>query len=703
MMKVCSTRASWSGDNNIEHHRPEGFEQHGVQPTDAGDDKTICSTIMDVIDERIGRRALLKGLGTVAAGVVVPAIRQGSAEAQVASGSSTLTFLEVPHGLDESHHVASGYSARVLIRWGDPLLKAAPPFDPAELAAAAQAKQFGYNADFLAYMPLPRGSRNAEDGLLCVNHEYTNTELMFTGFIRSHNSPAGHTRAQAEVELAAHGLSVVEVRKKDRRWSVVVSGSYNRRFTVNSPFRLSGPAAGHPRLRTSADPAGTLALGTLNNCAGGVTPWGTVLSAEENFNIYFSGNAGKTREVRNHRRYGLEPGQDGSRAGFVGAVASFLGYGVLPPRGYSWARHFDRFDIEKEPNEPNRFGWIVEYDPYDPESTPVKRTALGRFKHEGATTVITPDGRIAVYSGDDEPWEYVYRFVTTGKFNPNDRRANANLLDQGAISVARFDADGTLTWLPLVHGDGPLVARNGFNSQADVLIEARRAADLVGATPMDRPEDVEPNPTTGRVYVVLTGNDRRKSRDDPSARERTNATTPRPENRWGYIIELIPPGGTGPSADHAADAYRWEFFLRGGDPARPETGARYGDVVSRNGWLTSPDNIAFDPKGRLWIATDGMRIRAKPPVADGLYATDTAGPGRAVTRRFFAGPRGAELCGPAITPDGRTLFVAVQHPAEESGSTFDKPTTRWPDFQSGMPPRPAVVVITKDDGGEIGS
>ncbi len=652
-----------------------------VAPEDVGVERPMPPTIQDVIAARLGRRELLRGLVAATVAAAWPAGRATRAQAQGPAGGSTLTFTEIPHGLDERHHVAPGYSADVLIRWGDPVLAGAPPFDPARLDAGAQAGQLGYNNDFLAYMPLPPGSPSSEHGLLCVNHEYTNTELMFAGLTRPHNGPAGLTQAQAEVDLAAHGLTVVEVRKTGGRWAVVAGGLYNRRFTTEgTAFRLAGPAAGHPRLRTAADPAGTTVRGTLNNCAGGVTPWGTVLSGEENFNGYFLGDAKKTPEAANHRRYGVEVWQDNS-----------------------WGRYFPRFDVEKEPNEPNRFGWVVEYDPYDPQSTPVKRTALGRFKHEGATTVVAPDGRVAVYSGDDERWEYVYRFVTAARFDPSDRRANADLLDQGTLSVARFDADGTVTWLPLVHGQGPLGPANGFQSQADVLIEARRAADLVGATPMDRPEDVEPNPASGRVYIVLTSNDRRKPKDDPNARERADAANPRPGNRWGHVIELIPPGGPGRAADHTADSYRWEFFLLAGDPGKPEQGSKYGPGVTPSGWLAAPDNVAFDPRGRIWIATDGMPTQAQPPAADALYAADTAGPGRAVTRRFFAAPRGGEVCGPVLTPDGRTLFVAVQHPGEERGSTFDKPTTRWPDFSPGVPPRPAVVVITKQDGGEIGS
>jgi secreted PhoX family phosphatase len=329
----------------------------------------------------------------------------------------------------------------------------------------------------------------------------------------------------------------------------------------------------------------------------------------------------------------------------------------------------------------------------------VKRTALGRFKHEGASTAVSHDGRVAVYSGDDERFEYLYRFVSTGRYDPTNRAANLRLLDDGVLSVARFDADGKMTWLPLVYGQGPLTQANGFTSQADVVIEARRAADLVGATPMDRPEDVEPHPTTGHVYVVLTFNERRQPETGAKARERTNPANPRPHNKWGHIIELIPPTVDG-KPDHTAAAFMWEFFLLAGDPHNPEHGARYHGLPSEHGWLAAADNLAFDPKGRIWIATDGQDDAAG--FADSVYAADTSGPGRGITRLFFNGPRGAEICGPCFTPDGKTLFIAVQHPADEENSTFDQPSTRWPDFQPTMPPRAAVLAITRDDGSDIG-
>ncbi len=617
-----------------------------------------------VAEAHLSRRQVLAGLaGTAALGALASTVVSRKALAN--SANSTLTFAEIPHVYDETHQVAPGHTADVLIRWGDPVLADAPTFDPDNQTPEAQARQFGYNCDYIGYMPLPAGSSDGRHGLLCVNHEYTNKHLMFPGVDRK----TALNRQQTDIEMAAHGHTVIEIAKDGGKWKPVAGSRYNRRIHVGTAMKISGPAAGHDRLKTNADPTGRQVFGTLNNCAGGTTPWGTVMIAEENFHGYFGGDPKKTPEARNYRRYGLRA-----------------------KSGYSWSAHHDRFDVEKEPNEPNRFGWMVEFDPYDPASVPVKRTALGRFKHEGATATVNRDGRIVIYSGDDQRFDYIYKFVSTGRFDPNNRAANADLLDSGTLFSARFNADGTLDWLPLVWGTAPLTPANGFASQADVLIETRRAADLLGATPMDRPEDVEPNPVTGVVYVMLTNNTRRKA-------DQVDAANPRTNNAHGHIVEMIPPG-RGTDADHAALRFRWDLPLMAGDPRNKKDGAKYHPAVSAAGWLSTPDNCAFDTKGRLWIATDGA---PKSGFADGVWATDCEGDGRMLTKHFFAAPRGAEFCGPCLTPDDRTFFGAIQHPADEKGSDYANPSTRWPDFKDGMPPRPSVVAITKDDGGEIGS
>lgn len=620
--------------------------------------------IGDVIAARLTRREALGALAaTGAAALAAPSARGALAS------SSSLGFEELTRVLDDRLHVAPGYDSQVLLRWGDPVLPGAPPFDPGKQSAAAQEKQFGYNCDFVAFLPLPPGSQQSTRGLLAVNHEYTNAELLFPGLTQE-TILEKITPEQVEIEMAAHGLSVVEIEFVGGRWRVVADSPRNRRISARStPMTLSGPAAGHPRLRTSSDPSARAVIGMLNNCAGGVTPWGTVLTCEENFNLYFAGDVLGLAEERNYLRYNMGAG-----------LARYSWWGKFQPR----------FDVTREPNEANRFGWVVEIDPHDPAWVPVKRTALGRLKHEGAATTLAADGRVVVYSGDDTQFEYIYRFVTEGKFDPTKRSANRDLLDQGTLYVARFEEDGRLLWLPLVHGTGPLTAANDFHSQADVVIECRRAADLLGATPLDRPEDVDVNPVTGRVYAMLSNN---------AKRDQVAPATPRAPNLFGHILELIPPKSAG-GIDHGATEYAWDVFIQAGNPAHPVEGAVYHPATSANGWFSGPDNCAFDRRGRIWIATDEAQKYAR--VANGLFAADTAGAGRALPRLFLVGPTGSEICGPCFTPDERTLFVAIQHPGEDPDSTFDQPSTRWPDFDDRVPPRPSVVAITKPDGGLIG-
>jgi secreted PhoX family phosphatase len=657
----------------------EAFDDTPLSPAHA-------DAIGAVIARRFSRRDLLKGsLGVAAATALFGDAALRSALAQ--PKPSSFSFQAVPAGVDEKHHVAEGYDADILIRWGDPLVEGKGPFDPRTLTAEEQAQRFGYNNDYIAFFPLDeRGTR----GLLCVNHEYASPEVMFPGVgIRpDRNDFAKITEAHVEVEMAAHGVTVLEVAFEGGKWKPVLSSKFNRRITASTEMTSDGPAAGHDRLKTIADPTGLKLWGTLNNCAGGQTPWGTYLTGEENCNGYFWTDQKGTDGKRLNK--GLGRAQQ----------KSYDRYGI-PSNWYSWGKYHERFNVDKEANECNRFNWIVEIDPHDPASIPVKHTALGRFRHEGAEMIVNKDGRVVVYSGDDSTFEYVYRFVSKDAVKPGDKAVNMKLLSEGTLSVARFNDDGTATWLPLIFGQGPMTPANGFNSQADVLIDARIAADLLKATPMDRPEDVQPHPTSGKVYIMLTNNERRRP-------EQTNKANPRPENDFGHIIEMLAPSG-----DHAADTFTWDFLVKCGDPKVAEMGALWNPAIASHGWFSSPDNCTFDSQGRLWVGTDqGSAWPRKTQRADGFFAIGTEGDERGLPKLFFRCPVGAEMCGLCFTPDGETLFLAVQHPATDGvkdwkpfgrESTFEDPATRWPDFHPDMPPRPSIVAVRKKGGGKIAS
>jgi uncharacterized protein len=638
---------------------------------DVGSNPSANETMGDIIQRRYSRRGILSGslAVTAIASTVSPMALLCASPAR--ADASAFGFTELQAGVDESHHVADGYDVQVLLRWGDKIFTDSPEFDVMNQSAEAQLRQFGYNNDYIGYYPID----GADDhGLLFVNHEYVNPELIFPNWATIGKDEKGkdqvkmgeYSKELVDIEMAAHGGTIVEIRKVEGKWEPVLDGAFNRRITATTEIELTGPVAGTPRVTTVADPTGRKVFGTFNNCAGGVTPWGTYLMSEENINNYFLGELPEGHgEAQNYKRMGI-------------------------PRGsYEWGKFHDRFDISKDPNEANRFGWVVEVDPSDPNSVPKKRTAIGRYKHEGCENIVNGDGRIVLYSGDDERFEYVYKFVTAGTYDAIDRSANLDLLAEGTLYVARFNADGTVDWLPLVHGTGSLTAENGFASQADVLVETRRAADLVGATKMDRPEDIQPNPGTGKVYVMLTNNTKRKEGQE-------DAANPRANNAFGHIIEITEQGG-----NFASEHSTWEILLKCGDPSVAEVGATFSSATTANGWFGMPDNCAIDSEGRLWVATDGNNEKATGR-ADGIWAVDTEGEARGTSKLFFRVPRGAEMCGPNFTPGSENMFLSVQHPGDEGLATFENPATRWPDFQDGTPPRPSVVIITKQGGGKIG-
>ena len=630
-----------------------------------------------VAQRRFGRRTVLKGAASAPILVAVApagaaawqagadgggddpaggAARSTAGPAVTAATGPSLGFKPIELNEEDAVVVPDGYESRVLLRWGDPVRAGAGRMTIDNASRSRQEQTFGWNADFNAYFPVSDRSDSEASGLICVNHEYTEGRRMFRDY-----DFAKPTKRQVDVEIASHGMSIVMLRHNNGEWTVDTRSDLNRRITGFTPMEITGPLASHEMLETSEDPTGRRVAGMLNNCAGGKTPWGTVLTAEENFHQYFANGDRLTDDKLKavNRRYGV-PGGDSARR---------------------WERYYDRFDVSKEPNEVNRFGYIVEVDPHDASFVPKKRTALGRFKHEAATVGIADGGHAVIYSGDDERFEYLYKFVTAGIYNEDSRAANLSLLDAGVLYVARFHDDGTGEWMPLTAGTGPLDQL----SQAEVLVNTRGAADLVGATPMDRPEDVEVNPRNNRVYVCLTNNTARHAGDE-------NAVNPRPNNAHGHVLEITEDGG-----DLAALTFTWEFFLLCGDPTDDTTWFA-GFDKSQVSAIAAPDNLAFDGHGNVWIATDGQP--GILGVNDTLYAVPSAGAQRGNVQPFLSVPRGAEVCGPEFTPDLETLFVNVQHPGEASTGP-DNPQSLWPDGE--WPPLPSLVAVTKTTGGRIGS
>ena len=638
--------------------------------------------IQSVVRTALSRRGVLKtGAASIAAAGVASLVTSVPAAARpVIEGAASgrhragLTHGVVPPNRQDELVVPDGYEQAVIIRWGDPVEAGAPRFDVNNQTPEAQGKQFGYNNDYTMILPL-RDDRQRLDrrALLVCNQEYTDEYIMF---------PTG-TDAELikKIAMAAHGMSVVAIERvrhtgqwrRDR-----FDLKRNRRITVHTEFEVTGPAAADPRV-------GTQAFGTFGNCSGGVTPWGTVLSGEENFQGYFDVS-------------GTVPAEH---------TASFTRYGVptTTKTQKGWGTVDERFDLTKVPTEAYRCGWVVEVDPYNPKSTPKKRTMLGRLKHEGAATTLTADGRVVVYTGDDERGEYIYKFVSTDKYDEDDRKANFGLLDHGTLYVAKFTGDGledylydgSGEWIPLTSDTESFV--EGF-SVAEVLINTRLAADKVGATRMDRPEDIERNPVTGRVYAVLTNNSNRGTKfpvdeANPLASSHVRKTLDSPlveesGNRNGYVLELTEEGD-----DAGRTTFGWSLFLVCGDGTAQETyfGGYDKTKVSP---ISCPDNVTFDARGNLWIATDGNVLGSN----DGIFTVPVAGPDRGYVKQFLSVPFASEACGPLISDDDRTVFVAVQHPGETDDATFEKPTSTWPHTDAF--PRPAIACVWRPDGKPAG-
>ncbi|QGZ38105.1 hypothetical protein IP92_01610 [Pseudoduganella flava] len=700
-----------------------------LEPEDFGTNQSGNPYFGDIVSAK-RRTILVGGLGTVALslfgcggsdGIDTPAVPGGpTPPAEPTIPPNTLNFTSVsrtPMIAGDDLIVPPGYKWSALTKQGDPIgsTLGAPAFRSTaakrfDTTGAEAELQFGDNHDGMAYFPLPYGSKSSDRGLLAINHEAARANVIsgfrFVGVTATTDpatlDPAGETAMNPDVvrkQKAFHGVSVAEVyRDSAGKWQVQANSTYARKVHADTPIAIGGPARGHAAMRTGADPTGTQMRGTLGNCGSGATPWGTYLTCEEDSHKnYFATREMKADDPRfqdpRWARYSLVPGYN---------------------RDYTWHFVDKRFDLAVEPNETNRFGWIVEIDPYDPNWQPVKRTAMGRFAHENVAHLVNADKRVAFYMGDDQNFDYIYKFVTAKAMDPDNRTANRGLLDDGTLYVAKFNDDGSGTWMPLIQGQNGLTAENGFPDQASVLIWARLAADKLGATQMDRPEWLASDAGSGWVYATLSNNTGRGSATAPGgttaaprAAQPKNAANPRDKNLHGHIIRLRDAGG-----DVTATKFSWNVVLLAGtgtsdtpDPANK--GTINGDAFS------SPDSVMFDAWQRLWIGSDA---------ADALKSSDWTGKGTdwsglggdmllamdtrtGQVKRFLLAPDGAEVCGAQLTPDGRALFVNIQHPGTEQPRDIPVEAMTWPDkipVAQGGVVRSTTVVITREDGGVIG-
>lgn len=586
-----------------------------------------------------------------------------------AANGTLLGFDSIPSSTADSISLPPGYRSSVLISWGQPLNTNGPAFDPSGKGTAKmQEQQFGDNNDGMSLFTFPGDKPDtASRALMAINNEYTNYRYLFDHGKDPQSAEDVH-KAQA-----SEGVSVIEVKREGQQWAFVQGSKYNRRIHGNTPIHLSGPAAGHEWLKTAADKTGKNVLGTFQNCANGKTPWGTYLTCEENFTDCFgSSDPAQTFDAAT-KRYGV----------------------TAASKEVNWHLHDPRFDVAKNPNEPNRHGWVVEIDPFDPKSTPVKRTALGRFKHENAALTETKDGRVVVYMGDDERGEFIYKFISRDKVDHKNPKANRDILDHGTLYVAQFDAgdsnpdhpEGQGKWIELSHGKNGIDAASGFANQAEVLIHARLAASQVKATRMDRPEWIVVSPKDGQVYCTLTNNIKRGDEGQP-----VGGPNPRAKNQYGQILRWQETG-----SDAAAMDFAWDLFVVAGNPG-VHAGTPQGGSTNINpqNMFNSPDGLGFDAAGRLWILTDGDATNAGDFAGMGNNQMLCADPASGEIRRFMVGPVGCEVTGISFAPDQKALFVGIQHPGENGGSTF-------PEHLPNGKPRSSVMVITREDGGVIGA
>lgn len=608
-------------------------------------EETDFDTIVEVA---IARRGFLSGVLTFSAGTFVMGTSALVNTAEAAT--DRFGFTAVAANTDDTLTVPEGYTWDMLVKWGDPLWSKGTEFDEATRGTGeSQALAFGDNNDGMSVFVI--------DGreILVANNEYTNRDIIYG----NRDSKLPETPDDVAKGKAAHGVSVVEIKQNDKIWEIVKDSPFNRRITADTPMELTGPATGHDMLKTAADPTGTTSLGTWNNCGNGETPWGTYLACEENFNGYFSASDANMELPEPFVRYGISH----------------------EDWGYNWAMADERFDIAKHPNEPNRAGYVVEIDPSDPASTPKKRTALGRFKHENADVIMAPDGKIVVYMGDDERGEFLYRYVSNGYYA--EGADTDDLLNDGVLYAAKFRDDQRGEWLALTPETTGMTL-------AEICIHTRHAASKVKATTMDRPEWVTHNPTRVEAYVALTNNKNRGVKPNKGGDATpVGGPNPRKENHYGQIVRWVPD-----NQDHTSDTFSWDIFALAGNPDVHDDIYAGSENINAGNMFNSPDGISFDRKGLLWIQTDGKYSNEDDFAGMGNNQMLAGDPVTGEIRRFMVGPNECEVTGITWSADHKTMFVGIQHPGEKGNSHFP--------HGGGSVPRSGIVAVTREDGQPIG-
>ncbi|MCV3508638.1 PhoX family phosphatase [Campylobacter sp. CNRCH_2016_3089] len=591
------------------------------------------------------RRTFLKGS---ALGSMVAFFASSNLNASLLKDKDLLNFKEIPASTEDKVIVPDGYKADILISWGDPLFSKASIYDEEkniDKKAVENAKlTFGDNNDGMSFFPLSK-----DRAILAINNEYINPEIMF--------KHQGKNLSLDDIlyEQANLGVSIFEIKKEKDQWSVVLDSKYNRRIDANTKMSISGPAKQQVLQNEN------FIYGTLNNCANGKTPWGTYLTCEENINDFFGSLDEKIKFSKEQLRFGFKAQSQ-----------------------YGWEKFDERFDLSKNPNEANKFGWVVEIDPFDPNSIPIKRTALGRFKHENAELIVEDDGTVVIYMGDDEANEFIYKFISKHKYKKD--LDTSKILDEGTLYVAQFngkigDFRGSGKWIELEYGKNNLNKENGFNSQADVLINARIAGSIVNATPMDRCEWIASHKESGskEVFATLTNN---KKNNNP------NPANPRTKNIYGQIIKWEHKNS------HKDDEFTWEIFALAGNPDNQTSLNKGSNNITSNNKFNSPDGLSFDRDGRLWIQTDGNYSNQEEFEGMGNNCMLAANPKTGEIKRFLTGPIACEITGIAFSQDYKTMFVGIQHPGEK---------LKGSQFPYGKTPRSSIIAISKIDGGVIGS